>query len=75
MEPGLAPGVPVGAANRAHVDTTNVHHCTNKQCAMSFANETAAGAKAYVAAFIPSPEAVLIGQECLSDARILENKQ
>jgi len=68
-------GVPVGEANRAHVDTQNVHHCTNKQCAMSFANETAAGAKAYAGAYVRSPESVLIGQECLSDARILENKQ
>ncbi len=67
-------GVPVGEANRAHVDTANGHHCTNKQCAMSFANETVAGATAYASEFIRSPEAVLIGQECLSDARILENK-
>ncbi|HSO32315.1 MAG TPA: hypothetical protein VLT33_07365 [Labilithrix sp.] len=66
-------GVPVGAANRAHVDTANGHHCTNKQCAMSFANETVTGATAYASEFIRSPEAVLIGQECLSDARILEN--
>jgi hypothetical protein len=66
-------GVPVGEANRAHVDTTNVHHCTNTQCAMSFKNERAAGAEAYASEFIRSPEAVLIGQECLSDARILEN--
>jgi hypothetical protein len=68
-------GVPVGEANRVHVDTTNVHHCTNKQCAMSFANERAAGAQAYADEFIRSPTAVLIGQECLSDARILENTQ
>lgn len=68
-------GVPVGEANRAHVDTVNVHHCTNKQCAMSFGIETTAGAEAYASASIRSPEAVLIGQECLSDARILENKQ
>jgi len=68
-------GVPVGEANRAHVDTENVHHCTNKQCAMSFAVETASGAaKAYLNEVIriPGPEAVLIGQECLSDARLLE---
>jgi hypothetical protein len=67
-------GVPVGEANRAHVDTVNVHHCTNTQCAMSFANETVAGATAF-AGTISNPQAVLIGQECLSDARILENTQ
>lgn len=67
-------GVPVEAGNRAHVDPENAHHCTNKQCAMSFATETPAGASAF-AGTVRSPQAVLIGQECLSDARILENKQ
>ena len=70
-------GVPVGEANKAHIDTENVHHCTNKQCAMSFALETATGAAtAYTKKDIriPGTEAVLIGQECLSDARLLENK-
>ena len=68
-------GVPVGEANRAHVDTENVHHCTNKQCAMSFEIESAKGAAAYAKQYIRSGEAVLIGQECLSDARLLESKQ
>lgn len=68
-------GIPVGDANRAHVDTENVHHCTNKQCALSFAVETKAGASAYASTYIRGPEAVLIGQECLSDARILESSQ
>jgi hypothetical protein len=68
-------GVPVGDSNKAHVDTTNVHHCTNKQCAMSFANEGAAGAASYAKSYIHGTEAVLIGQECLSDARLLESMQ
>ncbi len=68
-------GVPVGDANKAHIDTANLHHCTNKQCAMSFAIESAAGAAAYAKSYIRSPEAVLIGQECLSDARLLESTQ
>lgn len=68
-------GVPVGESNRAHVDTENAHHCTNTQCALSFAIESAAGAAAYAKQFIRSPEAVLYGQECLSDARLLESKQ
>jgi hypothetical protein len=68
-------GVPVGESNKAHIDTENVHHCTNKQCAMSFANESVVGAVAYAKQYIRNPEAVLIGQECLSDARLLESKQ
>ncbi|MDB5216594.1 MAG: Membrane metalloprotease [Myxococcaceae bacterium] len=68
-------GVPVGDTNKAHIDTADGHHCTNKQCAMSFAIESAAGAAAYAKSFIRSQEAVLIGQECLSDARLLESKQ
>lgn len=68
-------GVPVGESNKAHVDTENAHHCTNKQCALSFAIETASGAAAYAKQYIRSPEAVLYGQECLSDARLLESKQ
>ena len=67
-------GVPVGDNNKAHIDTANGHHCTNKQCAMSFANESATGAVAYAKTLIRSPEVVLIGQECLSDARLLESK-
>jgi hypothetical protein len=68
-------GVPVGDSNKAHIDTANGHHCTNKQCAMSFANEGAKGATDYAKTLIRNPEAVLIGQECLSDARLLESKQ
>ena len=68
-------GVPVGDSNKAHIDTTNAHHCTNTKCAMSFAVESAAGAAAYAKTLIRSPEAVLIGQECLSDARLLESMQ
>ena len=67
-------GVPVGETNKAHIDTENAHHCTNKQCAMSFANESVAGAVAYAKTYIRNPEAVLLGQECLSDARLLESK-
>lgn len=66
-------GVPVGPTNTAHVDTENAHHCTNAKCAMSFANESVAGAVAAAKTNIPSPESVLIGQECLSDARLLES--
>lgn len=67
-------GVPVGDTNKAHIDTENAHHCTNKQCAMSFANESVVGAVAYAKQYIRNPEAVLLGQECLSDARLLESK-
>ena len=67
-------GVPVGDTNKAHIDPDNAHHCTNKQCAMSFANESVTGAVAYAKTLIRSPEAVLLGQECLSDARLLESK-
>lgn len=67
-------GVPVSDTNKAHIDANNPHHCTNKQCAMSFANESVQGAVAYAKQYILNPEAVLIGQECLSDARLLESK-
>jgi hypothetical protein len=66
-------GVPVGENNKAHIDTANGHHCTNKKCAMSVEIESAAGAAAYTS-LIRSFESVLIGQECLSDARVLEDK-
>jgi hypothetical protein len=66
-------GVPVGDNNKAHIDTANGHHCTNKKCAMSVELESAAGAAAYTP-LVRSFESVLIGQECLSDARILEDK-
>jgi hypothetical protein len=67
-------GVPVGDKNKAHVDA-NGKHCTNAKCAMHAAVETAAGAKAYASSLIRSPDAVLIGQDCLSDARVLESTQ
>jgi len=66
-------GVAVGDNNKAHIDTANGHHCTNKKCAMSVELESAAGAAAYTP-LVRSFESVLIGQECLSDARILEDK-
>jgi hypothetical protein len=66
-------GVAVGDNNKAHIDTANIHHCTNKKCAMSVELESAAGAAAYTP-LVRSFESVLIGQECLSDARILEDK-
>lgn len=66
-------GVPVGDNNKAHIDTANGHHCTNKKCAMSVEIESAAGAAAFTS-LIRSFDSVLIGQECLSDARVLENK-
>ena len=71
-------GVPVGPANQAHIDTENPHHCTNPSCVMSFANESPAGAAKYIiAAGMKSfgPETAVFGQECLSDARLLETKQ
>ena len=67
-------GVPVAESNKAHIDGTNLHHCTNKQCVMSFANESPKGAADYTG-IIQSPESVIYGQECLSDARLLESKQ
>lgn len=67
-------GVPVGEQNKAHIDESG-RHCTNTKCAMHAAVETAAGAKAYASTLIRSPEAVLIGQDCLSDARLLESTQ
>jgi hypothetical protein len=67
-------GVPVADSNKAHIDTTNAHHCTNKQCVMSFAVESAGGAATYTN-LIQSTESVIYGQECLSDARILESMQ
>lgn len=68
-------GVPVGENNRAHVDLDNPHHCTNTQCAMHVGIESVSGAVAFAKTLIRSSQAVLIGQECLSDARILESSQ
>jgi len=66
-------GVPLAKGNEAHFDAANGAHCTNKQCAMNAAFETAKGATDFFANFPVSSETVLFGQECLSDARILEN--
>lgn len=66
-------GVPVAESNLDHIDETG-HHCTNTQCAMAYHVETPEGAASYAATLIRSPEAVLIGQECLSDARLLEKR-
>src|SRR5262249_42222007 len=63
-------GIPI---NTQHQDAANGVHCTNKQCAMHVANETADGAVEYVVKYFIS-EGPFYGQECLSDARILENK-
>lgn len=68
-------GVPVADNNKAHVDGADGHHCTNTQCAMNVANETVAGANAFARSWIRGTQVVILGQECLSDARILENKQ
>jgi len=65
-------GVPVAENNRRHVDADG-HHCTNKQCAMSADVETSAGAATFASTLIRSPEGVILGQDCLSDARIFEN--
>lgn len=63
-------GVPV---NTSHEDTTHGSHCTNKGCVMGFAVETVQGASQYAQKYIIG-DGVLYGQECLSDARILETK-
>jgi hypothetical protein len=66
-------GVPVGDSNRAHVDPEG-HHCTNTQCAMYNGIDTVQGGAAYAMKFVRYQTSVLIGQECLSDARIYANK-
>jgi hypothetical protein len=66
-------GVPLAPGNESHQDTANGSHCTNKQCAMSVAFETPEGAADFIGKFPVGSETVVIGQECLSDARILEN--
>lgn len=67
-------GVPLADGN-AHQDTANGSHCTNKQCAMAFAFESPKGVADFISAHPVSSQTVVIGQECLSDARILENNQ
>lgn len=64
-------GVPV---NSDHHDAANGAHCTNNQCVMYWANEGAKDAVEFVRRYIIGGDPVLYGQECLSDARILENK-
>lgn len=67
-------GSPVAEGNLAHADLANAHHCTNTGCAMSFAVESAKGAYA-LAGKITGASSVVIGLECLGDARILDDKQ
>jgi hypothetical protein len=66
-------GVPIAQANQQHEDGAHTGHCTNKQCAMSWSFESAAGIAAFIGAFPVSDHSVLYDQECLSDVRILEN--
>jgi hypothetical protein len=66
-------GVPLAKGNEAHFDSANGSHCTNKQCAMSAAFETAKGPTDYISKLPVSSDTIVLGQECLSDARILEN--
>lgn len=68
-------GVPIAAANTAHEDPENPGHCTNKQCAMAWPFETPEGVADFITNHPVSAQTVIIGQECLSDARILENGQ
>lgn len=69
-------GVPVGEANKAHIDVDNGgHHCTNAKCAMSFAAERASGAASLALVTVRKPGDPLIGNECLSDGRLLESSQ
>jgi len=67
-------GVTVADSNKAHIDTADGRHCTNTKCAMNAAVESPSGAASYAKTLIRGPEAVLLGQECLSDARLLETK-
>lgn len=65
-------GVPVADSNKAHV--ADGHHCTNDQCAMYGGIDTVQGAAPHAMSFVRYQTSVLIGQECLSDARLLANK-
>ncbi len=70
-------GITVGPSNQAHIDTESPHHCTNKKCILSSANEDATGAAKFIITAGMSSfgeETVVFGQECLSDARLLESK-
>ncbi|AKV03501.1 Membrane metalloprotease [Labilithrix luteola] len=64
-------GVPL---NSEHHDAANGAHCTNKACIMNVAFEGAEATVNFVAKSFTAPDPVIFGQECLSDARILENK-
>ncbi len=66
-------GVPIAAANQQHEDGAHTGHCTNKQCAMSFAFESAKGIADFIGSLPVSSHSVLYDQECLSDVRIFEN--
>jgi hypothetical protein len=66
-------GVPIADANQKHEDGAHAGHCTNKQCAMSFAFESAKGIGDFIGNFPVSDHSVLYDQECLSDVRIYEN--
>lgn len=64
-------GVPL---NSEHHDAANGAHCTNQACIMNVAFEGAEATANFVAKSFSAPDPVIFGQECLSDARILENK-
>ena len=61
------------AAASAHQDTEHGNHCTNQKCVMYWQNEGAAAAVAFVKQYITSGSGVIYGQECLGDARVLED--
>lgn len=61
------------AAASAHQDTEHGNHCTNEKCVMYWQNEGAKSALSFVKQYVNSGSAVIYGQECLSDARILED--
>lgn len=65
-------GVPVADSNKAHI--AEGHHCNNTQCAMYGGIDTVQGAAPYAMKYVRYQTSVLIGQECLSDARIFANK-
>jgi hypothetical protein len=65
-------GVPVADGNTDHV--AEDHHCNNSQCAMYGGIDTVQGAAPYAMNYVRYQTSVLLGQECLSDARIFANK-
>jgi hypothetical protein len=66
-------GVPIAAANQQHEDGAHSGHCTNKQCAMTWAFESAKGIATFIGNFPVSEQSVLYELVCLSDVRILES--